>query len=62
MKLSYFFDKRVKPHELEGLQEMKNDMRNKQEFKRNFGSTPAEKKQNLIRWKDLAKRHNTPVK
>ena len=33
VKLGRFFDKRVKAMNLEGCKEMKNDMRNKQEFK-----------------------------
>ena len=43
VKLSRFFDKRVKPTILEGCKEMRNDMRKKQEFTENFGSTSVGK-------------------
>ena len=43
VKLSRFFDKRVKPTILEGCKEMRNDKRKKQEFTENFGSTSVGK-------------------
>ena len=42
-KISRFFDKRVKPTILEGCKAMRNDMRKKQEFTENFGSTSVGK-------------------
>ena len=43
VKFSCFFDKRVKPTILEGCKEMRTDMRKKQEFTENFGSTSVGK-------------------
>ena len=43
VKLSPFFDKRVKPTILEGHKEMRNDKGKKQEFTENFGSTSVGK-------------------
>ena len=43
VKLSRLFDKRVKPTILESCKEMRNDMRNKQEFTENFGNTSVGK-------------------
>ena len=43
VKFSRFFDKRVKSTILEGCKEMRTDMRNKQEFTENFGSTSVGK-------------------
>ena len=48
-KLSFFFDKRVKPTILEGCKAMRNDMRNKQEFTENYGSTSVGKRDQKIR-------------
>ena len=43
VKLSRFFDKRVKPTILQVCKEMKNEMRNKEDFMENFGSTSVGK-------------------
>ena len=43
VKLSRFFDKRVKPTILESCKEMRNDMGKKLEFTKKFGSTSVGK-------------------
>ena len=63
VKLNRFFEKRVKPRILEGCKAVWNDMRKKQEFTENFGSTSVgkwDKKFEKVR--EIDKNHNKQLR